>query len=303
MKNTFKNYRIFILLVLALSLVLSSCGSSDEKFDNAAMDSVEKTEGETIGTTDSALGNGEITQTETKTKIIRDVNITGETKSFDEAVSQIKDQIAAFEGYIEKSDVSGGRHLADGRHTAKNASFVIRIPADKLDGFLNETNALLNVTHSTESTKDVTLDYYDIKSRLDTLKTKKTALENMLKESTSLNDMLLIQDDLYRVIADIEAYQSKLNLYDNKVNYSTVTLNVREVVEYTVLDDNPAFGERIKTAFKDGWRFFGDFCEGFAVFVVGITPILIIAVIVITVILIVNAKKKAKKKNSKEKEE
>ncbi len=305
MKNTFKNYRIFILLVLALSLILSSCGSSGEKFDNVAMDSVDKAEGEILGTTDKApaLGNGEITQTETQAKIIRDVNITGETKNFDEAVSKTKEQVSQFDGYIEKSDISGGRRLADDRHTAKNATFVIRIPADKLDGFLSETDALLNVTHSSESTKDVTLDYYDIQSRLDTLKTKKTALENMLKEAKSLNDMLLIQDDLYKVIADIEAYQSKLNLYDNKVNYSTVTLSIREVVEYTVLDDDPGFGERIKTAFSDSWKFFGDFCQDFAIFVVGITPILIIAIIIIALVIVFKAKKKAKKNNSKEEKE
>ncbi len=297
MKNSFKTSRFLIILVLLFTLVLSSCGSAEDSYNSVA-GSIEKADGEYTNTTnkDTALGTDGTTVPQDKTaKIIRDVNITGETKNFDEAIEKTKQQIADFDGYVEKSEVSGGKHLSDNRHIAKNANFTIRIPAEKLDGFLEETNALLNVTNSSESTKDVTLSYYDIESRLNTLKTKKTALESMLEQATNLDDMLLIQDNLYNVIADIESYQSQLNLYDNKVNYSTVTLRINEVIEYTVIEaEEPTFGERIANAFTNGWVYFGEFCQDFSVLLVALMPLLIILIIVIAIVITVKKNKKKK---------
>ncbi|MBQ3230648.1 MAG: DUF4349 domain-containing protein, partial [Clostridia bacterium] len=124
---------------------------------------------------------------------------------------------------------------------------------------------------------DVTLEYYDIESRMKTLEAKKAALEKMLEQATSLSDIRTIQDDLYEVIADIEAYRSKLNLFDSKVSYSTVELTIIEVVEYTeVKEEEPSFGERISETFKESWQGFWEFCQDFAVFLVGAMPALLI---------------------------
>lgn len=302
MKKLFKR-SIPLFLVLMSLVLLSACGSDSKTYDAQINDFAETVEKEYAS--DTALGESAIADVPQNSKIIRNAVIDGETKDFDSAVESVKNKISELEGYVEESDLYGGESLYNGTKSARRAEFIIRIPADALDKFLENTQGLLNITSSSESTTDVTLDYYDIQSRLDTLKTKKTALEAMLEKAETLDDMLVIQDNLYDVIADIEAYQSKLNVYDNKVNYSTVTLTIIEVVEYTVTEEQ-SFGERINTAFKESWENFGEFCQDFAVFVVAALPVLMFPAIAGVIILIImyTQKKKSKKsdKNSSDKE-
>ena len=121
----------------------------------------------------------------------------------------------------------------------------------------------------------------------------------MLEEAKTIDEILLIQDNLYQVISDIESYQSKLNTYDSKVNYSTVNLEIVEVIEYTELEkEETAFGKRISQAFKNSWKNFGKFLQGFAVFIVAAFPtLLVLAAIAFLVIFIVRRNKKKKKNN------
>ncbi len=288
-----KNFKSLILLLLAVSiLVFTSCSEESGYATDEYIDTEIKNE-EVIG------GKTEFTEINTEAKIIRNATINGETKDFDSAVEQIKAELGSIGGYIENSEISGGESLSNGRKTQKRANFVLRIPADKLDSFLTTADGLLNITSSTETTTDVTLEYYDIQSRMDTLKSKKAALEAMLEQAQTLEDIRLIQDDLYAVIADIEAYQSQLNIYDSKVSYSTVTLYITEVIEYTEAStEEPTFGERIKEAFTESWQSFGEFMQGLAVFIVRTLPLFLtlaaIAGIVFGIIYLVKRKKKEK---------
>ncbi len=295
-----------LLLVLALlcSALLASCGSESSKdsYNTGAEIYEEPTDGKTeIGT---ATGGSEF---KTDAKIIRNVNLSGETKDFDSALESLKSKISENGGYVEKSNISGGESLSSSRRNSRTAVYTIRIPAEKLDAFLEATEAMLNIVSSSETTTDVTLEYYDIESRMKTLETKKAALEAMLEQATTLEEIRVLQDDLYEVIADIEAYRAKLNVYDSKVNYSTVELRITEVLEYTELnEEEPTFGQRISEAFTESWAGFGEFCGDFAVFMVGALPVFlvmaIIAAIVLTIIFLCKRKNRRRAKERAEKE-
>ena len=281
-----------LLLVLSLiCLTLYGCGAGTEY--NSTLDSVTNEmvgEAELGDITSSKLENGN----ENGSKIIRTLNVFGETKAFDNAIADIEAKISENGGYIEKSEINGGESLSSNRRTSKQASFVVRIPADKLDSFFEQAKGILNVTKKTETSSDVTLEYYDTKSRLETLQTKKAALDEMLTKAENLDDLLKIQNSLYDVIADIEAYQSKLNLYDNKVNYSTVNLNIEEVIEYTETEE-VGFGKRLVSAFTESWVDFGDFCLDFIIFIVAALPtLLVLGGIAALIIFLVKRSKKSK---------
>ena len=281
-----------LLLVLSLiCLSLYGCGTGkeyDSTLDSATNEMVGEAELGDI--TSSKLENGN----ENGSKIIRTLNVFGETKAFDNAIADIEAKISENGGYIEKSEINGGESLSNNRRTSKQASFVVRIPADKLDSFFEQAKGILNVTKKTETSSNVTLEYYDTKSRLETLQTKKAALDEMLTKAENLDDLLKIQNSLYEVIADIEAYQSKLNLYDNKVNYSTVNLNIEEVIEYTETEE-VGFGKRLVSAFTESWVDFGDFCLDFIVFFVAAFPtLLVLGGIVALIIFLVKRSKKSK---------
>ena len=271
LKKSSTRFLLIIIAVLAI-LLLSACSASENKgYDSAGPNGgYADTNGNdtTVGT------EGGVTEVNPNGKIIRNVVLRGETKDFDSAIQSLKNKIAENEGYVEKSSITGGESISSTRKSSRNAVYTIRIPAEKLDNFLEKTEDMLNIISSSETTTDVTLEYYDIEARMKTLEAKKAALEKMLEQATTLNDIRTLQDDLYDVIGEIEAYRSKLNVYDSKVSYSTVELSITEVIEYTeVKVEEPTFGERISSAFVKSWQGFGKFCQNLAVFLVGAMPV------------------------------
>lgn len=291
-----KNYIRFLFVLLIVSaLLLSACSaSSDSYYDDAPGEGYTDTNGK-----DTEIGTeGGVTEVKPNGKIIRNVVLRGETKDFDTALETLKNRIAENEGYVEKSSVTGGESLSSDRKSSRSAVYTIRIPAEKLDNFLEKTEDMLNIISSSETTTDVTLEYYDIESRMKTLEAKKAALEKMLEQAATLSDIRTLQDDLYEVIGEIEAYRSKLNVFDSKVSYSTVELTITEVIEYTeVKVEEPTFWERISTTFVNTWMGFWEFCQDLTVFLVGAMPVFcVFALIGLTVFLIVFLVKRRNRK-------
>ena len=116
--------------------------------------------------------------------------------------------------------------------------------------------------------------------------------------------MLQVQQRLYDVIEEIEAYTTTLKYYDGQVSYSTVRLEVHEVIEYTDVTDPVTYGERMAETFKDSWKDFAEGCQDFSIWLVGAIPtLLVIAVIggavvgIVVLILRADHKKKTNKKS------
>jgi len=247
--------------------------------------------------TDSAV-SGEYAR-----KIIKTVNMSAETKQYDQAISAIADVIAAQGGYVESSSTNGKSYNNYGTYR-RYASYTIRIPAENLDAFLGGIGEFLNVTNNNSSQNDVSGKYYDIVSRLETLNAEKAALTAMYEKAESIDYMLQVQQRLYDVIEEIEAYTTTLKYYDGQVSYSTVRLEVHEVIEYTDVTDPITYGERMTETFKDSWKDFAESCQDFSIWFVGAIPtLLVIAVIggavagIVVLILRADHKKKINKKS------
>ena len=125
------------------------------------------------------------------------------------------------------------------------------------------------------------------------------AMMGSLDNASDYNFWYTLQKRISEIEQQLAEYQSQIDLYDNKVSYSTVNLTLYEVFEYTPQNvEEPTFFERISKAFTSGWKDFGEFCMDFAVFTVAALPTLIVlAVLGIAALIIVRAiikKKKAK---------
>ena len=291
-----KSVRFLLIFIITVALLLLSACSGGEMYDST-VDVGYGDKNLNGGDTDIGTDSG-VAELNPGGKIIRNVVLRGETKDFDTALATLKTKIAENGGYVEKSSVTGGESLNSNRRNSRNAVYTIRIPAEKLDDFLEKTEDMLNIISSSETTTDVTLEYYDIEARLKTLEAKQAALEKMLEQAETLSDVRMLQDDLYEVIGEIESYRSRLNVIDSKVSYSTVELTINEVIEYTEIEkDEPTFWERISDTFVNSWTGFWEFCQDLAVFLVGAMPVFcIFGVMGLIVFLIIFLVKKRKRK-------
>lgn len=213
-------------------------------------------------------------------KIIRTVTIQAQTKEYDRVIADIRASVLAIGGFEEQFRSTGKSYYNNGVYS-RSAYLLLRIPAESLDAFLNDVGDMVNVINQNASANNVTGEYYDVKSRISVLETEREAYEAMLQEAKDVSELLKIKDRLYNVIEEIESQKTRLNLLDSKVAYSTVSISLDEVVEYTpVVYTEPTFGERVKDAFVTSWQNFAKGAQNTAVwFVESFPTLLVIAVI------------------------
>lgn len=228
----------------------------------------------------SNIGGGQPTDNR---KIIRTVTMSCETKAYDDAVTVIMTTLNTHGGYVEASNTTGTGY-DDVKNSERRATYTLRVPAEKLDLFLEtlRTDEGIRILSQNATSSEITATYYDTVSRLETLKAEKASLTAMLEGFTDYKDisnMLKVQERLYDVIEEIEALQTKLNLYDGQVAMSTVHLTLREVIVYTeVAEPDPTFGQRVKEAFVESWTDFGRGWQNFFVWFIEAFPTLLVVV-------------------------
>ncbi len=160
----------------------------------------------------------------TKTKLIRDMDLTIETKEFDAVMNRIQADIKALGGYAENLSVSGqkGRGL-------RYANLTARIPSEKLDAFVSGIEQNASITYRNESVRDVTLSYVDMDAHKQSLLAERERLLELMQSAEDMSDIITIEDRLTQIRYEIESLESQLRAIDNDVTYSTVTISLEEV--------------------------------------------------------------------------
>lgn len=284
------------ILSLVLCLILGACGAAKENTDEWYAADVndsyfEKVEMETevsfpekdmssgmdggyVGAPTEDSVSSDVSQY--AEKVIRNVSMYAESREFDRALEEIRASVAFLGGYEQSVNVTGKSYHSSTQY-CRTARMTLRIPAESLDAFLGEVGELVNVTSETMNSMNVTAEYYDMEARIGVLESEKAAYEEMLKKSDDVTYLLKIKDRLYNVIEEIESYKTQLRVYDNKVAYSTVTMTLDEVIEYTpIVTPRDSFGTRISNAFRESWQDFADGCESFFLGIVYSLPTLIL---------------------------
>ncbi len=255
------------------------------------------------GSSSAGAGNGSIQATEadlTERMLIRNVSMACETLHFNELTSDIEDQISSLGGYIESKTFSGTGNAGD----LRRASYSIRVSSEGLDALVRSIGTAAIITNTSENTEDVTLTYADTQARIESLRVEQETLNSLLADADSLDIVLQLQNELTNVRYQIESYESQLRVLENLSSYSTLNLNITEVLEETEPEEPriKTYGEKFGEAFRDGIdrakESLQDLGIWFAENVIGIAVIIVLtvaAVIIIKVIIKKMRKKKAAK--------
>ena len=288
-----------ILSLLLVALLLFGCGAKSKTEAEIAPESA----GGTNGTVDRDMPYTSDSSTSTTTqttdqKLVRKVWITAETDDLDALLSNIDGRIGELEGYVESREVYNGSQYASRRN--RNANLVIRIPAARLDEFVSGVTASANVVSANETVENITLTYADTESRLKALEVEQTRLLELLAQASSMEDILKIEERLTQVRTELEEVTSRLRVYDNMVDYATVTLTISEVREYTVTEEPETVGQRISAGLKNTFKAIGTFLVELFIFLVVSSPYLVILAVVIVLIVILKKRKGRKAKKTEE---
>ena len=235
---------------------------------------------------ESAVNNADSVREE---KIIRNASFTLKTTAYDTDLQRLQDLTAEMGGRVGYLSASGDASSGQTR----SASLTLRIPAARLDDFLNGAQGIGNVTAMTQEMQDVSDSYYDIQTRLKTQQEKLARLQEMMKAAQDVSDLIEIESAIADAQYYIDRYTGQLKSYDSKVEYSTVNVSVREV-RITEMKE-VTLGQRILDGLSDSLENFQYFLEDMVIFLVSALPWLIVLAAVIVVIRLIVKKKKKKK--------
>ena len=203
-------------------------------------------------------------------KIIYSASATIETTDFDETLEGLDALIASYGGFVESSSIGGNNYYSTSHGYASN-----------------RLSTLGNVPHSNTYTENITSQYYDVQARLSAYRTQEQSLLEMMEKAENVTELLEIQDYLTDVRYHIESLQSSLTNWDRQVSYSTISLSVEEVREYTP-EAKLSFGQQLALALTRGLKGIGEFFRDLLLWLVEALPaLLILGVVVFLVVLLI----------------
>ena len=220
-------------------------------------------------------------------KIIRNVNISAETEEFDSFVSNIDKKVKELGGYMESTNISG-RSISSSSKNMRSADLVARVPSNKRDSFVSNVADISNITNKSESAEDITLNYADTQAHISSLRTEQQRLDELLLQAEDIETIIAIESRITDVRYELESYESRLRTMDNKVDYSTVTIYVREVERYTPVEEvKQTVWQRIAVGFTenllDAKELVIDFIVGFIISI----PILVVLAVFVAVPVVI----------------
>ena len=237
-------------------------------------------------------------------KIIYTANMTIRTDDVELACRKAQQICEQAGGYLSDSCEE---NYSDG---TKYAYLTLRVPAEALNGLLENISAYGKVENKNLNSNDITRNYYDIEARLDAAKAEEKQLLKLLENCQTVEETLMVRAQMESIREQIESYQTTINLYDNDVAYSTVYLTVLEtertapakeddIVELWKASD---VGRKIVLGFQNGWRFAVNAVYGIGIVLANaLIPIIIVGGVALGIFFLVRAivRKKKTKKNEK----
>ena len=265
----------FLLAMLMLCAGLSGCSASNK---SSASTSPQMTTEAYAADSASAAGaqeNGQerVNLPQDNRKIIYEATLTMEALDYDATCKALLEALDTAKGYVSSTDLQDNTWEG----SVRSATYTMRIPADQYNAFLKALGTAGNVVSQQETTQDITAEYVDVEARLGSLRLQEERLITMMESAGELETLLAIQTQLTEVQYRIESYTAQQRTYDNLVQYSTVTVYVREVQRIT--ESKHTFGQRIAGAFGDSWHDFGVAMQNFAVGLVYLLPTLLLLAI------------------------
>lgn len=324
----FQSCRI-LALVLALLLLATGCASASKDAAYGVGGMVAETESYSVQSTASAPAAAAPMEEAVAEEVMMDKVENGASGSTAAQKTEAYAKKIIYTAYLriradapqeaaaaaEQACTALGGYVAASYNTTYTngtayASATLKVPAEQLETLVDQLSALGTKEELQLTSDDVTRSYYDVQARLTAAKAEEKTLLALLSDCETVEEVLLVREQLSYVRGEIESYQASINLWDHQVAFATVELTVRETEKTAVEgEDNKIelwkasdVARRIANGFDNSWRFLLN-----AVSAIGIAlsytllPAAVLAVIVYVLVRLLKLLRRGAKRRKAEK--
>ncbi|MHC5226884.1 DUF4349 domain-containing protein [Enterococcus sp. LJL99] len=240
------------------SLVKSKVSSGDLNQEVANEESENKSDSDSLLQYKSGIGGD---------KVVSSYTITQATNSFKKGNQTVQKTVKDYSGYIENSYISNSA-----------ANYQLRIPKEHLEECLEKLHGIGTTTNEQINTTDYSVNYVDNESHINALAAEETALIELLKKTTSLDDMIKIQERLTNIRTNRETLTKKNKQIDHAVEYVPVQLDLIET-------DDSEVAQPMKNQIQKNWQqqleFWKNFAQNSGVFIASNLLYILVVVVIL----------------------
>ncbi len=247
---------IFFLSVFFL--IFSGCSKSNEPQDSSMMISAVKlpakanVNANVNADTDSYDRNPDLSAPKMEQKIIKEATLRFETDDLENTFNQIQKAVTA-----GKATIINDSEGKDYGTVFRNLT--VKVPSQNFDRFINDISKGVSYFEIKNiSAQDVTEQFIDLTSRLNTKKKLEERYLQILQKATKVSEILEIEKQISVIREEIEAKEGQLKYLQSRVSESTVTI---EFYKTTAEKEGVkiSYGSKIWTAVKSGFFSLSDF--------------------------------------------
>jgi hypothetical protein len=182
-------------------------------------------------------------------KLIRSAEVSIELDRYDEGVRRAE----------EIADSLGG-FVADARSTSAagekaSGTLSLRVPADRFGEALRRVSALGRVRARAIQTQDVSREYFDLETRVRVKRDAEARMREVLRNRPAkLADIVAAEQELTRIVEEIESMEGQRRFYDRQVALATVSVTLFEPGVAPPSPVEPSFLDPVRRALRDAER-------------------------------------------------
>ncbi|HCS10573.1 MAG TPA: hypothetical protein DIV40_03865, partial [Clostridiales bacterium] len=147
-------------------------------------------------------------------KIIMTGTISAETEDYDTFLNELSMKISSLSGFLESNNTEVYQVYNDEK--LMYGSIRIRVPQESFYELVEYLENNIEVRRKNINETDVTKDYYEKDNKVKNLEIQEQHLRELFEKATTVEEMLLIENELRRVRTEIDALNISLSDIDDR---------------------------------------------------------------------------------------
>lgn len=186
-----------------------------------------------------------------KSDLIKKAELRFQVKDLKSSKEEIDKVIRKYSAFISSSDLKYNNPILEEQLSIR----VLSIAFEPLLKEIEQQATYVNFRKVTSD--DVSKEFVDLESRLKSKREMEARYAEIVrKKASSTDDLLKAEYEIGKLHEEIEAVVSRINFLRDQVRYSTINLEVYQVMEHqnaSLRFDKP-LGDQFSGAFKNGWN-------------------------------------------------
>ncbi len=181
-------------------------------------------------------------------KIIKDGRMSIQVPDLDQSKAAVGSLVKKHEGYFANESFSNTDYES-------SYQLKIRIPSGKFEAFISEIESGEGeILFKEIQSRDVTDQFIDLESRLDTKKSYLARYKDLLNKAKDVKEILEIEEKIRTLEEEIDSTTGRLRYLSNQVDYSTLDLTLTKQKDYKFKPEHRSkFTEKLKLSVSKGW--------------------------------------------------